>query len=150
MINISNDNKIPAKYDISYYIGIPFLSKGRDANIGLDCYGLISLYYKNELSIVLPEIATSSNAVHKVFSRYLDQISKNYYEIKTPQNNCIVAMNTTPNYPDIINHFGIYIEDKTTNTNQILHTLKNTQSHLINSDDIRIKHTIKGYYLWHC
>lgn len=39
---------------IADYIGIPFVRGGRDINRGLDCWGLVVHFYKNEFGISLP------------------------------------------------------------------------------------------------
>ena len=56
------------------YIGIPYAEKGRDET-GADCWGLIRLIYKNELSIDLPsfsaEYDTSDNErLEELFAQY--------------------------------------------------------------------------------
>jgi len=39
--------------DLSPYVGIPFVPRGRDRE-GLDCYGLVWLVFRDEMGIVLP------------------------------------------------------------------------------------------------
>jgi cell wall-associated NlpC family hydrolase len=57
------------------YIGIPFKSKGRGYD-GVDCWGLLRLIYKDQLSIELPSYtdeyisATNSNSVAEIVNLY--------------------------------------------------------------------------------
>jgi cell wall-associated NlpC family hydrolase len=39
--------------DFARYVGIPFVERGRDFD-GCDCWGLLCLFYRNELGIDLP------------------------------------------------------------------------------------------------
>lgn len=46
--------------DFKSYIGIPYTNKGRSTD-GCDCWGLIRLFYKNELGIELPLVDHYNN-----------------------------------------------------------------------------------------
>lgn len=55
--------------DFSQYIGIPYVRGRRDiydVSNGLDCWGLVCYFYKNEYNVILPlydEINTSTTAL---------------------------------------------------------------------------------------
>lgn len=38
------------------YIGIPYLDRGRDPSVGLDCWGLVCCWYARELGVQLPSL----------------------------------------------------------------------------------------------
>lgn len=38
------------------FIGIPYLDRGRDPGVGLDCWGLPILFYKRYLNVALPSL----------------------------------------------------------------------------------------------
>lgn len=42
--------------DTNKYIGVPFVDKGRMLSEGVDCWGLIREFYKNEFDIILPSL----------------------------------------------------------------------------------------------
>lgn len=45
-------------------IGTPFLHRGRDPAVGLDCYGLLVLLYRQRWNIALPHYATDGSRRH--------------------------------------------------------------------------------------
>lgn len=93
----------------NYYIeqNIPFLEKGR-TEIGLDCWGLIQLFYKRELNIVLPgytecyKTTKDSSIADKIFSESLT----NWENVDEPQNGDVVLCRMR-NRPM---HVGVYKE----------------------------------------
>jgi cell wall-associated NlpC family hydrolase len=58
--------------DFSKYINIPYVKGGRDIDNpdnGLDCWGLVVLFYKNEFNVILPtydDISTANRGVGEV------------------------------------------------------------------------------------
>ena len=119
--------------NLSNYIGLPF-EDGKT-----DCINLISLIYKQELGIILPDMISSAYDSKKAFSIYQREIASNWIKIDEPEINCVIAMATIPQHPKVIAHFGMYIGD-----NKMLHTLDKIGSHIV---DIKFyKGFIKGYY----
>lgn len=124
------------------YIGIPFKDKGRDFK-GCDCFGLVKLYYKNELGIEIPETNITADQPKRIMINYLNEISKNWTKIESPEKNCVVAFAMHEEHPKLVTHFAVMIDDKT-----ILHTLNKSNSHKLSIDDIRVKSFIRGYFKW--
>jgi len=58
--------------DYTKYLGIPYVKGGRDIDnpdSGLDCWGLVVMFYKNEYNIILPRydnITTSTSSIEDV------------------------------------------------------------------------------------
>lgn len=130
---------------IEKYIGIPFIDKKKDFT-GADCYGLVQLYYKNELNIDVPNVSANSNQLKMAYLEYLQNVANHWETIEEPEENCVVAMKTDANNPKLITHFGIII--KVDGRLKILHTFKNTNSHIVELDNPAYKSKIKGFHKW--
>lgn len=126
---------------ISNFIGIPFVSKGRNFN-GCDCYGLVKLYYKEILNIDIPETIITAEQPRRTFANYLNEISKNW-TATTPAKNVVVAMSVNAEHPNLVTHFAVMIDDK-----RFIDTRENMSSYLTSIDDEKIKNQIKGFYKW--
>lgn len=126
---------------INDFIGIPFVSKGRTFR-GCDCYGLVSLYYKEVLNIELPETVITAEQPRRTFANYLNEISKNWTST-VPQTNAVIAMSVNAEHPNLVTHFAVMIDDK-----RFIDTRENRSSYLTSVDDERIKNQIKGFYKW--
>ena len=76
--------------NIQKYIGLPYKDNGRDIT-GIDCWGLVRLYYKQELDIELPSYVdqyiglTSTNIKESIIS-YRD----NWDKVEIPQLNDLI------------------------------------------------------------
>jgi len=125
---------------LNKYIGIPFEDKRFDFN-GCDCYGLVSLIYKQDLNIDLPVFGKSCYDTKGIWLNYLKHISELWTLVKEPQKYDVIAMAHDPQHPKIIQHFGVYMGDGI-----ILHTLEKIGSHPANIQELN--YYIKGIYRW--
>jgi cell wall-associated NlpC family hydrolase len=93
--------------DISRYIGIPHRVRGRDES-ALDCWGLIHLFYKNELGIELPDYSDLYDEPRDVKQvEALVDIEKRRFEcISKPEPFAIILMS----FRHQICHLGIVID----------------------------------------
>lgn len=130
---------------IEKFIGIPFTDKGRDFN-GCDCYGIVKLYFKEVLKTDIPDVIASPRQLKMAYLEYLENISKYWIEHKEPLENSVVALLTDPNNPKLVTHFGIII--KIDGKLKMLHTFKNTASHLVDMPSPIYQNKIKAYYEW--
>ena len=125
---------------LSKYIGIPFVDRKASFR-GADCFGLIRLFYMEQLGIKIYEHKSKYDNIKSVIMEYLHESETNWTSHKEPELYDVVAMAHDMNHPDIIQHFGIYIGN-----GKMLHTLQKVGSHIVNIRDY--KYFIKGYHRW--
>ena len=125
--------------DVRKYIGIPFVDRQASFS-GADCYGLLRLFYRGEFGRDIEDPLLSCEKCSKVFTQYLIEIRKHWKEIEQPMQWCGVAMANEPRLPGVVQHFGIYFDNK------ILHTLKGVGSHIVQADKSFVN--VKKYYEW--
>lgn len=95
-------------------IGVPFEK--------LDCFALVREAYKVQKGIYIPQAKTHYSQSNKVFSEFIDEISKNWIEVPRQKGVC-VALKYDLDHPKIVTHFG-YMYDY----DNILHTTLETGS----------------------
>lgn len=125
--------------DINRYIGIPYKQKGYDFD-GVDCYGLVWLFLKNEFDLKLPKYEDID--IYKDIPEMIQTIEAElplFYgeETTTPKCGDIALFN----FRGQPTHFGIYIE-----RNNVLHVLKGTNSTYEKIDRGRLKGRLEGIY----
>jgi hypothetical protein len=125
--------------NVRKYIGIPFVDRQASFS-GADCYGLLRLFYREEFGRDIADPLLSCEKCSKVFAQYLIEIRKHWKEIEHPTQWCGVAMANEPRLPGVVQHFGIYFDNK------ILHTLKGVGSHIVQADKSFVN--VKKYYAW--
>lgn len=113
---------------LTNYINIPFV-KNKDTLKGADCFGLVRLFYKEELGLEIFKHSADADKIKQVIFEYLNEAKTNWVNVETLEKFDVIAMAHDTNHPNIIQHFGIYIGN-----NKMLHTLKEIGSHIV---DIR-------------
>lgn len=133
----------PTIKDIGRYIGIPFVpNKSAPVSFhGVDCWGLIRLFYREEFGIEVPDPLISPGDVGRVFEEYQKEISSTWEAIDSPEPWCIIAMAQDPLRPDIVQHFGLSLPG-----GRVLHTSASINSHTSYLSTLRW--SVKGYYRW--
>lgn len=128
----------------SKFIGIPFVEKTGDFN-NADCFGLVVLFYKEIMKI---DIFGKLEHYHykdikKILMQYLSEVNTNWKSVKIDnmQFGDVIAMAHDLNHPNVIQHFGIYLED-----GKMLHTLQDVGSHIV--DIKKYEYYIKGVHRW--
>lgn len=113
--------------DLRKYIGIPYKFNGRDFN-GVDCFGLVKLFYENELNITLPDYPSELQVSNLQVVRNSDLFIVNIYkqftkidrkEVKYGDLILIKIFSSTPN------HIGVAV-----NSSQFLNINEKQSSHL--------------------
>jgi probable lipoprotein NlpC len=85
------------------YIGLPYLSGGRDRK-GLDCWGLLRLIYFEQQDIVLPELpGIVADGLPAITSEIMAQ-SYAWKQIPEPVEKCAVAMSQR----QVLHHVGVW------------------------------------------
>lgn len=123
------------------FIGIPF-NDNEPSLSGANCYGLVQLFYRDHLGIVIPSlIHVHSEHSNRVWATYLKEISEHWESVEEPEMFDVVAMAHDMSHPRIVQHVGIYIGE-----GRVLHTLNKIGSHISKLSEL--KSIIRGYHRW--
>jgi hypothetical protein len=122
-------------------IGIPFLNRGRDPKVGVDCWGLIMLAM-DRYGVKVPDFKVSCFATPDIHAAFLLAVG-GWKSAETMSEGTIVGMNMDPEMPDAVQHFGF-----ATDTHTVLHTLKKMGSVNMRINHPFIKNKIRGFYEW--
>lgn len=119
------------------YIGLPYKDNGRDVS-GLDCWGLVRLFYKQELGIDLPSYADlytsgSDPLIPEAINTYKD--SWELLDSGSPGDVCLFNILGEPA------HVGIYIGD-----NKFLHVREGMDSVIESLTSTQWSKRFSGFY----
>lgn len=104
----------PEKF-IAEWIGVPHVYNGRDKR-GVDCYGLVWLYYRDVLGLMMPDWYCADSSKLWVM-RFMDkEVRDRLVVIDKPEDNCIAVIKRN----SISNHIGVIYGDG------FFHCLENT------------------------
>lgn len=94
------------------YIGLPFEK--------YDCFNLVKLIYKEVHNKQILDTNVKHYESDLINQSYLGEVD-NWVEVKEPLEGDIVAIRLDSNYPHLVTHFGVMINDK-----QMIHTTEKT------------------------
>ena len=124
---------------IADLIGIPYLNQGRDKSVGLDCWGLLRVFYREHLGVYLPSFQdVYQDALDNVaVAAAMDAHQGTWVSVKRPVYGDAVRLRLRGDAC----HVGVYLGH-----GQMLHTQVGHDSALDRLDDPRWRHRIAGYY----
>lgn len=107
------------------YIGIPWLSGGRESVTGLDCWGLLCHVYAREYGITLAPYTEHVEGCPQVFEPLLAElVTQHWKPTDSPQDGDAVAVGRK----DRLSHVGLYVQLREP---AILHSQVNNLSSII-------------------
>jgi len=131
--------------EVSYkkYVGIPFKHLGRDRS-GLDCYGLLIYYYKEEFGIEIPDWYYSPQWSKEGCNYFMENYETIAFKVDTPRVHDVVLFYTDI-VSKVVNHAGILVELPS----KVLQVIKSGVS-LTDFNTPVLKKRIEGFYRLKC
>ena len=119
------------------YIGIPFKGGGRELD-GLDCWGLVRAFYRDELNIQLPSFDSSYNITDdQRIAELIAQYSEGWDQVDVPVAGDVVLFKI---FGEPV-HLGIMLDNT-----QFLHIREGGDSVVENVVSVRWKKRVSGYF----
>ena len=124
--------------DYNYYIGLPYKDNGRDES-GIDCWGLVRLFYKRELDIDLPSYTEEYSGRNDptLADTVFEHRADNWIRISTPEPGCVILFNIMGEPT----HVGVYIGD-----NKFIHSRGGLDSVVESLNNFKWRTRVEGYY----
>jgi len=125
--------------DIVKYLGIPY-KHGGDSMDGLNCYGLIKLFYMQEFNVELFDYRYEENWDKKGFNYIQEKYRSQWQKVDKPTPYCGVGFRL-PGH-SIEHHLGIILPD----LNSFLHSPLNQESRVESLANPTWGKAVTGYY----
>lgn len=123
------------------YIGIPYVDRGRDPAVGLDCWGLVCLVYRDLKAIELPSLledyATADD--HDGVTALVMQQSANWARFQHPQPLDLVTLNVAGRPW----HVGVVLDER-----HFLHTMQGLGSIIDRHDSPRWEPRVDAFWTY--
>lgn len=124
------------------YLGIPFKHLGRDRK-GLDCYGLLILYYKEEFGIDILDWSYEPDWSKKGANYFIQEAPKVSKKVTSIQTHDVVLFYTDL-VRKVVNHAGIVVQAP----NKVIQAMK-TGVTLTDISTPVFKRRVEGFYrIW--
>jgi cell wall-associated NlpC family hydrolase len=122
----------------------PFVNRGREAGVGLDCWGMV-IYVCGGYNISIPDFTIDAFLSPLIHNSYIEQTSDKFVSVVEDElrEGDIVALAIDPRLPKIVQHFGVYIGD-----GKFIHTLAKTGPIICTLHEGLWERLIKGFYRW--
>lgn len=134
--------RIPELKEFRHLVGVPFVSGGRDPAIGLDCWGLFMLV-QQKFGHDVPDVDVLCTEILSINRTARKQIKDLWQLVSEPLPGCAVVMATDHEHPDILQHFGVQLDNR-----RVIHCLQNTGVVVDYLDLLQGALCIKGFYKW--
>lgn len=85
------------------WLGVPHIYNGRDSQ-GVDCYGLVWLYYRDVLGITLPDWRCADTSRLWVARFMEERLDESLSELDEPQDHCLMIIRRSK----LAHHMGIF------------------------------------------
>jgi len=124
--------------NFNQYIGLPFKQKGRDRT-GVDCWGLVYLFYKEQFGITLPDYLNEYDHVRDRRLGHLitEQTDIGWHKLDQPApGDCIVLR-----LRGLPFHVGIVVDQR-----RMIHSQIGTEVAIEDYTSIRWKTRVLGFY----
>lgn len=130
----------------SKYINLPYKELGRTSS-GIDCYGLITLIFKEKLGVILPDFTEliydkERYAVTKQEDHILYNIGLRWKEVTNPKEFDILVFNDSKEL-DLSKHVGLFIGD-----DKFIHSLRRSSSVITKLDNMFWKSKLSAILRW--
>jgi cell wall-associated NlpC family hydrolase len=122
------------------YVGIPYLDRGRD-RAGLDCWGLVRLFYREELGIELPSYADAyATAEDTAAAETLFAVGRRAWTpVQTPERGDVLLFRIGRH----ASHVGVFLQ-----ADDFLHVLKGRAVTVERISDRLWAQNLVGAYRW--